>query len=308
MIYAPSVDVWEANNTDAVVTGFFQGDTKLTNLPNLKFVGYTRTNPTEYVHPYCAYMFKGCTSLETVNLDLSSEDPQSSGYVKGAQSMFEGCSSLRNVSLTNTNGLTKCAYMFSGCTNLTNISLFDTSNVTTMDNMFSQCKSLQTIPLFNTSNVTSFYNIFVGCTALTAIPQFNTSSGTNFSSLFGNGFVTLNITEFPTWDLSKAENVKNMFGAGSLTASSLTTLGGFTNVGKAFKSTDPAANHLFDLSLRSTVSLTKQSIMNVINNLAAPDDANCTDATLKLAASSYALLDASDIAIATAKNWTVTSA
>lgn len=308
MIYAPSVDVWEASNVDASVTGFFQGDTKLTTLPNLKFVGYTKTNPTEYVHPFCAYMFKNCSSLQSVNLDLSSDDPQSSGYVKGAQSMFEGCSSLRSVSLTNTNGLTKCAYMFSGCTNLTNISLFDTSNVTIMDNMFSQCKSLQTIPLFDTSNVTNFHNIFYQCSALTAIPQFDTSNGTDFSELFGIGFVTLNITEFPTWDLSKAENVKNMFGAGSLAASSLTTLGGFTNVGKAFKSTDSAVSHLLDLSLRGTVRLTKQSIMNVINNLAAPDDANCTDATLKLAAASYALLDASDIAIATAKNWTVISA
>lgn len=48
--------------------------------------------------------------------------------------------------------------------------------------------------------------------------------------------------------------------------------------------------------------------MNVINNLAAPDDTNVTDATLQLSATSYALLTAEDIAIATAKNWSVTSA
>ena len=48
--------------------------------------------------------------------------------------------------------------------------------------------------------------------------------------------------------------------------------------------------------------------MNVINNLAAPDDTTCNDATLKLSAASYALLSADDIAIATAKNWSVTSA
>lgn len=48
--------------------------------------------------------------------------------------------------------------------------------------------------------------------------------------------------------------------------------------------------------------------MNVINNLAAPEDTTVVDATLKLSATSYALLDASDIAIATEKGWSVISA
>lgn len=42
--------------------------------------------------------------------------------------------------------------------------------------------------------------------------------------------------------------------------------------------------------------------MNVINNLSAPDDTAVSDATLRLSATSYALLDAADIAVATAKN------
>ena len=48
--------------------------------------------------------------------------------------------------------------------------------------------------------------------------------------------------------------------------------------------------------------------MNVLNKLSAPDDTAVLDATLTLSAESYALLDASDIAVATAKNWAVTSA
>lgn len=48
--------------------------------------------------------------------------------------------------------------------------------------------------------------------------------------------------------------------------------------------------------------------MNIINNVAAPDDTACNDATIKLNATVYGLLDASDIAIATAKNWSVISA
>ena len=88
--------------------------------------------------------------------------------------------------------------------------------------------------------------------------------------------------------------------------SKLTTLGGFVNLGKAFTTTAVPNAHLLDLSLAA--SLTKQSIMNVINNLAAPDDTTINDATLELSATSYALLDASEIAIATAKRWSVISA
>lgn len=187
MVYAPSIDVWEASNVYDTITGFFQGDTKLTTLPNLKFVGYTDRIAGRYVQPYCAYMFSYCSSLQSVNLDLSSDDPQSSGYVSGATSMFEGCSSLRSVSLINTNGLTTCNSMFKDCTNLTNISLFNTSNVTIMNSMFYNCKSLQTIPLFDTSNVTLFSQVFYGCSALTAIPLFDTSNGIDFRELFGTG-------------------------------------------------------------------------------------------------------------------------
>lgn len=91
-----------------------------------------------------------------------------------------------------------------------------------------------------------------------------------------------------------------------MTLNNFTTLGGFLNLGKAFASTDVAANHL--LELHKATKLTKESIMNIINNLAAPDDTAVTDATLKLSAASYRLLTEEDIAIATAKNWTVVSA
>lgn len=84
--------------------------------------------------------------------------------------------------------------------------------------------------------------------------------------------------------------------------SSLVNLGGFYNLGSHLTSTSSGRSYL-DLSASSV--LTKESIMNVINNLATPPSIT---ATLKLSATSYALLSADDIAIATAKNWSVTSA
>lgn len=144
--------------------------------------------------------------------------------------------------------------------------------------MFSDCEALVSIPQFNTSNVRTIGQLFTNCTSLTTIPLLDFSKVSSFTGSIRTAFYNCR---------------------------SLTTLGGLLNAGKAFTGAN-ATDHTIDLSA-STV-LTKESIMNVINNLAAPDDTTCTDATLKLSATSYALLSADDIAIATAKNWSVTSA
>lgn len=80
----------------------------------------------------------------------------------------------------------------------------------------------------------------------------------------------------------------------------MTTIGGFENLGKAFTSNTT-------VSLSRLASLTYQSVMNIINNLAQPDAAGVTP-TLTLASAVYNLLSAEDIAIATTKGWAVTSA
>lgn len=218
--------------------------------------------------------------MPSITLDLSTDDPNSTGYVTGANDMFNTCSSLKSATLTNTTGIVNCYNMFKDCLALTSVSLDDTSNVTNTSYMFYNCKVLTTAPAMNTSNVQTAQYMFQGAAELVSVPLYSFGNVTNISTLFGN-------------------SSSNM-------CKKLTTLAGFTNLGKAFVSTDAASNHL--LNFQYNTVLTKQSIMNVINNLSAPDDATCMDATLKLSATCYALLDASDIAVATAKNWSVVSA
>ena len=102
-----------------------------------------------------------------------------------------------------------------------------------------------------------------------------------------------------------------MFGNyGTDNISSTSTIGGFINLGKAFLSTDSSAYHLLNFTAQissSDATLNHDALMNIINNLAAPDDTACTDATLKLDTVSYGRLSAEDIAIATAKNWSIIS-
>ena len=260
----------------------FNNDNKLLFAPNVDVNTYG--------------LFKNCTNLRfTPSFDLVSST--------NLTEMFYKCTSLEKVPLFDTSNVVNMSGMFDMFTNpgntlLTQLPLFNTSNVTNMDEAFAGLKALQAIPLFDTSEVTSMEGTFANCFAITSVPQLDTSSNTSFNSTFHRCF---GLQTVPLLDAHLVTNLNSMFGA----CSKLTNLGGLTNLGKAFTGSNQYG-HLLDLSVSSV--LTKESIMNVINNLAAPDNTAVTDATLKLSAASYALLTAEDIAIATAKNWSVTSA
>ena len=104
-------------------------------------------------------------------------------------------------------------------------------------------------------------------------------------------------------------SVSNLFG--TYGTKNLTTVGGFVNLGKAFSSSYQSSHHLLDFTSTlssASANLDHTSLMNIINNLAAPDDTNVNDATLKISSTCYNLLTAEEIAIATAKRWSVISA
>lgn len=169
----------------------------------------------------------------------------------------------------------------------------DTGNGTNFRNMFNDCTALIYVPLLNTSKGTKFQSMFRNCTALLEIPQLNTGLGTFFDSMFDG---CRNLQIIPELDFSSALNVGNLLGG----CYSLTTLGGFTNLGSSFIGT--ASVHTLNLS--NSPNLTYQSLMNIINKLGTT---TVTDAILKLHSTSYALLSAEDIAIAESKGWTVTT-
>lgn len=192
------------------------------------------------------------------------------------------------------------AGMFYSCTSLREVSL-NTTGITDMSSMFQNCSLLQTTPNIDTSSSTNINLMFSGCN-ISTIPQYDTKNVVNAAQFLAVS--TNKLVSIPQLNFVSVTNIANVIGQSS--QNKLTTLGGFTNLGKAFVSSDSELYH--SLNLSRAANLTKESIMNVINNLAAPDDTTVTDATLKLSAASYALLSAEDIAIATAKNWSVVSA
>lgn len=184
----------------------------------------------------------------------------------------------------------------------------DTSNGTNFKQMFRYCTSLIYVPHLDTSKGTNFEAMFDTCQALEIAPPLDTGAGLNFSNMFynckylhyvpsytlsgnlSNMFRGCNrLREIEELDCTNTTRIYQIFYDGGMYVE-LTTLGGFKNL-------------VISLDLRHLSVLSYQSIMNVINKLGTPD----TNQTLQVHPDVYDLLSADDIAIATAKNWTITS-
>ena len=154
------------------------------------------------------------------------------------------------------------------------IPLIDTSDYTNMNRMFDGYKSLMTIPQLDTSKVTNMNGMFASCNSLTTVPQLDTSKVTNINSMFWACY-------------------------------SPTNLGGLTNLGQAYSTTQSAnySNYRLDLSLCS--NLTHDSLMNVINGLYDIATKGCNTQQLVLGSENLAKLTAEELAIATTKGFSV---
>jgi len=244
-------------------------------------------------------MFYGCSSLSTVPaLDTSSG---TSFY-----NMFYGCSSLQTIPALDTSSGTSFSEMFRGCSSLQTVPALDTSSGTNFDGMFRDCRSLQTIPALDTSSGTNFGAMFSGCSSLTTIPALDTSSGTSFGAMFqgcsslqtvpaldtssGTSFGSMfygcsSLSSIPALDTSSGTNFSNMFyGTGRIASSGMT---------------GPKYSHSYATNL-----LIQSEIVTIFTNLGiAPIG---TGQTITVTGNPGAAgLTGPEIAIATAKNWTV---
>ena len=225
-------------------------------------------------------MFSGCSSLTSIPaLDTSN--------VTSVEGMFSGCSSLTSIPALDTSNVTSVEGMFHGCSSLTSIPQLDTSNVKYMSSMFYGCSSLTSIPALNTSNVTEMGSMFQNCSSLTSIPVLNTSNVTYMGNMF---YDCSSLTSIPALDTSNVTSMGSMFGYSKI--NTLTDLGGFKNLSISITS------YFLDMC----PNLTVESLMNVINNLAT-----VSGKSLKFGSTNLNKLTAEQIAIATAKGWTLTA-
>lgn len=193
---------------------------------------------------------------------------------------------------------TSCQYTFASL-NVENYPLIDTSEIINMYGMFCECTNLIEPPLYNTSKVEDMGFMFDGCRKLKRIPAYNTSNVKSFITVFRNCSL---LEEIPLLDFGNV----NAIGTYTFSnCSSLTNLGGFKDLGKAYDTSKSANNSSYTLDLSTCKKLTHDSLMNVINNLYDIASLGCNTQQLKLGATNLAKLTEEEIAIATNKGWTV---
>ena len=136
-------------------------------------------------------------------------------------------------------------------------------------------------------------------TSITTIPDFTVGDSTKGSA------INLCFTDMSA--LTTIGNVTvtaNCSNVGFYNSPNVTTIGGFTNLGASFANVYSACN----IYLNSLSQLTKQSILNVFNTIADRTGFSSSNGIIHLSANQYATLTTEEIAIATAKNWSVVSA
>ena len=228
-------------------------------------------------------MFNGCTSLKFVPLFDTTN-------VTNMSAMFSGCSSLITVPKFDTTNVTTLESMFNGCSSLTDVPLFDTTNVTNISRMFFGCSSLTDVPLFDTTNVTSTMYMFENCSSLITVPKFDT---TNVTTMYDMFYQANNIVSLPEFEAGKVTNIGYF-----CTSPKLTDFGGLKELGKT-------ANLNTQTAFSYCSNLTRESMLNIFNNLYDRASAGYSTITLKFHLDVLNILSADDIAIATNKGWII---
>lgn len=212
--------------------------------------------------------------------------------------------------------ITTTEYMFYTCRALTEkdieeINKLDTSEVTSMKAMFYACSILKNIVLtnFNTSKVKNMYDMFRNCTKVENIDlsSFNTSNVTEMDNMFNSCAILANL-DLSGFDMSEVIRTYHIF----YNCKNLTNLKSFKNLGKGY--IQKTSNYsYYTLELNECVNLTHESLIDVITN--GLYDLNLTydvagggtlyTQKLVLGTTNLAKLTAEEIAIVTAKGWTV---
>lgn len=212
--------------------------------------------------------------------------------VTDMSNMFTGCESLTTIPLLDTSNVKNMDGMFCNCFILTTIPTLDTSNVDNMSEMFIYCYKLTTIPTLDTSNVKNMSEMFYHCHSLQSIPNLNTSNVTDMSEMFSYCY---KLTTIPLLECGKITKANYIFGFSTITT--LTDLGGFKDLKISITSE----------FLEKAPNLTVESLMNVINNVYDLTGNGLSGKSLKFGQTNLDKLTEEQIAVATAKGWTLIS-
>ena len=160
-------------------------------------------------------------------------------------------------------------------------------------------EKLKYAPLIDTSRVSDMDYMFSGCSSLTMVPPIDTNNNGGMTSMFGG---CSSLKELPLFVASHVDIVYHAFN----NCSSLTTVGGFTNLGKAFTQNVPAAYRTLDLS---SCPLSSDSVTNIANTVYDMNQNTVVKtATVKFKSTVYSALTDEQKTLFTNKRWAIASA
>ena len=186
--------------------------------------------------------------------------------------------------------------------NLTTVEKINLSGLTELKRTFYECNSLVSLPdTLDTSDCTRFSETFAYCKNLVTSPKINTSKATLF------GWMYKDCTKLQSVPVLDCSNVQQWLGNFD-NCTSLTTVGGFTNLGKSLIESNHNSNYS-GIGFNNC-PLTRASARNIFNGLY--DIRNSEHLSnypsyrkIHFSATTFDSLRDDDIAIAANKGWTV---
>lgn len=234
------------------------------------------------VLPACTnmyYMFSGCSALQTVG-DIVSPVCTNMSYI------FAGCSSLRSVSKLDASGCTKLEYAFQNCYALESLPNIAPTVSCSGRALCYNCYSLRSVDNVDFSHFSSLRDAFRGCAALQRMPDMHLDLCTDVQYMF-SGCTSLIAIE--RMRMAKVSSVSSLFASCRALAS--------IRLDPDIEGWSGAA-----ITIPQS-SLSHDAVVALIDSLPTITSARTLSITSSPAADT---LTEDELAVATAKNWTVT--
>ncbi|MDR1294909.1 MAG: DUF285 domain-containing protein [Bifidobacteriaceae bacterium] len=122
--------------------------------------------------------------------------------------MFAGCRSITSGPEYDLSSATTVTRMFTSCVALKRTPPYDLTLATTTSEMFSGCLTLQDVGALTTPNAVNMQIMFTSCYSMAHFPAIDLSSCVNASQMFSGCY---SLPEVPDLDLPAAQNLLGMF-------------------------------------------------------------------------------------------------
>jgi len=292
-----SIDISEWDSSNVTVMSSFLFFCK--NLASVDLTPLDTSNVTDM-----SYFLSGCTGLTSIDLK-----PLNTSKATNMNHFLSGCTGLTSIDLSplDTSSVKYMVSFLSGCTGLTSIDLspLSESKTTTLAYFLSGCTGLTSIDLspLDTSSVTHVKGFLSGCTRLTEIDlsPIDTGKSTNLSYFLCNCTSLVSATgdidmssATVLYDVDNPAVSKFLYNCSKLTTISIANFG------------TPKDGLTLELK---TVPLSEESIVYLFTN-AADRTGYSNTATISISATTVSNMGSNydtDIAIATAKGYTITT-